>query len=39
MPEEIQKRLTWERVRQVLELLVRAIEPVARLIDVLSRLK
>jgi hypothetical protein len=37
MPEEVQKRLAWERVRQVLELLVRAIGPAAALIDALTR--
>lgn len=32
-------RLTWDRVQRLAELLVRAIEPVARLIDAISRLR
>lgn len=38
-PKRVRKGLTWDQARQLLELLVRAIEPVARLIDALSRIK
>jgi hypothetical protein len=32
------KRLNWDRVQQLAELLIRAVEPVARLIDAISHL-
>jgi hypothetical protein len=39
LPEDVQpQRLSWKRVRQLVELLISAIEPVARLIDAISRL-
>jgi hypothetical protein len=39
MPEEIQPpRHNWGRVQQLTELLIRVIEPIARLIDAISRL-
>jgi hypothetical protein len=33
------QRLSWAHFQQLLEVLVRAIEPVARLIDSISRLR
>ena len=37
--EKRSNRLTWDRVEQLAELLVRAIEPVTRLIEVISRIR
>jgi len=40
MQEDVHpKRLDWMRIQQLLKLLVSAIEPVARLIDAISRLR
>jgi hypothetical protein len=40
MPEEVQpQRQSWERVQRLLELLISAIAPAARLIDAISRLR
>jgi hypothetical protein len=40
MPGELRpRRLTWDRVQRLLELLVRAIGPTAALIDVITRNK
>jgi hypothetical protein len=38
MPEEIPEPHKWWWVRQLIELLIRTIEPVAQLIDAISRL-
>jgi hypothetical protein len=32
-------RLRWKRVQQLAELAIRAIEPIAKLIDAISRLR
>ena len=38
MPKEVQQRHSWGWVQPLIELLIRAIEPVAQLIDAIARL-
>jgi hypothetical protein len=39
LPEEVHpQRLSWKRVRQLVELAISAIGPIARLIDAISRI-
>ena len=39
MPDHSFNRPTWTGVRRLVELLISAVEPVAKLIDALSRLR